>query len=106
MSIVADTLSTRGRILKFYSVAQWILTSSSNCVIIERRLGVVQINNGVVTRISYNTEENIIVILRKQREHSLTVFKVWLPFLQLYHCRAPSLKIEPTFSFHMYECFC
>lgn len=52
MSVVADTLSTRGRILKFYSVAQWILTNSSNCVIIERRLGVVQINIGVVTRIT------------------------------------------------------
>lgn len=52
MSVVADTLSTRGRILKFYSVAQWILTNSSSCVIIERRLGVVQINNGVVTRIT------------------------------------------------------
>lgn len=80
MSIVADTLSTRGLILKFYSVAQWILTNSSSGVVIKRRLGVVQINNGVVTRISHNTGNNIIIILRKQREHSFTVFKVWLPF--------------------------
>lgn len=93
MSIVADTLSTRGCILNFYSVAQWILTNSSSCVIIERRLGVVQINNGVVTKITHNTGKNIIVMLRKQREHSLPIFKVWLSFPQLHHCRTPSLKI-------------
>lgn len=74
MSIVADTLSTRGRILKFYSVAQWILTNSSSCVIIKRRLGVVQINNGVVTRISHNTGKNIIIILRGSRENILLLY--------------------------------
>ena len=48
MSIVAEILSTRGLILKFYSVAQWILTNTSSGVVIKRRLDAMQINNGLL----------------------------------------------------------